>query len=167
MTTLLYILLGISVGIGCTLIFLQERFTRERRRILATSKAEREKATRQLLELDEKWEAECEQYRQELAAAQTEAAGDNAADSEQRILEKESEIAALTSENQQLQKSNAALQDQLTEAQSESDYLKGEIKRLEKEKSQIPADDFIVLSPSGGHLLPGSIARALMKRTND
>lgn len=166
MTTLLYILLGISVGIGCTLIFLQERFIRERRIILTTSKAEREKAAIQLKELDEKWEAECEQYKQELALLQDEAASSRTDDSEEKLLEKEAQISALTDENKQLLETRAALQEQLAEIQSESDYLKGEINRLEKEQSQIPADDFILLSPSGGHLLPGSVARALMKRTN-
>ena len=79
MTTLLYIILGISIGVGATLTFLQERFSRERRLIIAASKAEQESVTTQLKELDEKWEVECEQDKQELATLQAQVAENQAA----------------------------------------------------------------------------------------
>ena len=55
---------------------------------------------------------------------------------------------------------------QFAELQSESDFLKGEVDRLEEEKKSLPVDDFIVVGAPGGHLLPGSVARSLMAKKN-
>lgn len=168
MTTILFIILGISIGVGCTLIFLQERFIRERRLVLAASESDREKAAQQLTELDEKWELECEQYKQELIALQDQAVSPGALEnSELAVREKEARVQELAAENAQLREAVTALQGQLVEAQTESDFLKGEIARLEEDRAQLPPDDFILLSPPGGHLLPGSVARALMKKKGD
>lgn len=169
MTIFLYIVLGISIGVGSTLIFLQERFIRERRLVITASEAAQEKSTTLLKELDEKWELECNQYRQELALIQAELEAhpqecSSPEFSEETLAAKEALIATLEAENSQMREHLATFSSQLAELQGESDFLKGEIKRLEEEKSTLPSDDFIFLAPPGGHLLPGSVARALMKK---
>jgi chromosome segregation ATPase len=165
MTTILYIILGITIGVGCTLIALQERLLRERRLAVAASAAEQEKSAKLLKEVDDRWEQECEKCKEELAALQDEVINDERVELfEETLLEKESRISTLAAENKQLKESLFAVQTQLAELQSESDFYRGEIRRLEEELKGLPPDDFIVLSGPGGHLLPGSVARALMRR---
>jgi len=165
MTTILYIILGFSIGVGCTLIVLQERLLRERRLSVAANEAEQEKSAKMLKEIEDKWEQESETYRQKLAALQEEAAHKNNTDlQEESFLAQEAQIADLSNENKQLKESLAATKTQLTELQGESDFYQGEIRRLEEELKGLPPDDFILLSPPGGHLLPGSVARALMRK---
>ncbi len=155
MTTILYIILGISIGVGCTLIFLQGRFIRERLFVVAASQSERQKSAEQLKELDEQWELECAHYKQEVAAMQDEAAhgGDEVKGLEEALLKKEALLTELTIEQEQLRESIAVIQGQFAELQSESDVLKGEVDRLEEEKKNLPDDDYTIfyITDVSGH----------------
>jgi len=210
MTAILYTILGISIGVGVTLIYLQERFVRERRLLVAMGESERAKSAKMLKELDEQWEAECEQYKEELEGCKKRleelehSKGSEAtisAQDEEKIALLGKELKARQEEYEKLLEENASLKKKLDaaaetssagnndesralvdslrqeigEQQAEVDFLRGEVSRLkeelaaEKEKSARAAsaptldDDCIVFS-KGGHLLPGSIARKLMKR---
>jgi len=188
MTAILYIILGLSIGVGLTLIYLQERFIRERRLLVAMGESERAKSAKMLKDLDEQWEKSCSQYKQEIAGYKQRLAQLNSKeiplagirpglkdeDSEtisvERLAELEEEtrfkdgkLTELEKDNDRLQKSLAGFQKEIHDLQGELTFLKGEINRLEDEKKKLPQDnDFIVLA-DGGHLLPGAVARAFMK----
>ncbi len=66
MTAVLYIILGLSIGIGITLIYLQERYNRERRLLVSMAESERLKSSQTVKDLDEQWSHERDQYRTEL-----------------------------------------------------------------------------------------------------
>ncbi len=186
MTAILYIILGLSIGIGLTLIYLQERFIRERRLLVAMGESERAKSAKMLKDLDESWEKSCAQYKENIEiykerlenlANETSPPAVNAVgeelseESQQRLAQLEAEVqdndrklAELQSDNNSLQKRLANHQQEISELQGELTFFKGEVTRLEVEQKGLPADnDFIVLA-DGGHLLPGSVARAFMKK---
>jgi len=182
MTAILYTILGVSLGVGVTLIYLQERFVRERRLLVAMGESERAKSAKLLKDLDEQWEAECDHLKEELEACrrkieemeQDEGTKEviTVQDTEKitalgnEIKAKQEEYDKLLEENASLRRELAPLRQQIQEQQSEIAFLRGEVDKLKKELTEKPAtasleDDCIVFS-KGGHLLPGSIARKLM-----
>ncbi len=92
----LYIVLGFSLGVGVTLIYLQERFLRERRKLRALDIAERAKSQEIIKELDAKWEKETIECRREIADAHLQIAGyeEAALISETKVKELEEIIVA-------------------------------------------------------------------------
>ena len=183
--------MGLSLGVGLTLIYLQERFVRERRLLVAMGESERAKSAKMLKDLDNQWESTCAQYKEDiekykmrLAEAQQRLEArepDNNDDSDDEaaaalaeagerinILAEELERVKAqkaeisTEERQKFQHDISVYQQEIKDLQAEITFLKGEVKRLQDaKKNQLP-DDCIVLSDSG-HLLPGSVARAFMK----
>ncbi len=191
MTAILYIILGLSIGIGLTLLYLQERFIRERRLLVAMGESERAKSAKMLKDLDEQWEASCSQYKEDIetykkqiedlnneisavkvatpaeqlqsyAIDQNQEPQPDIAKYELEAKNKDAKLKELTKGNEDLRKSLASYQQEIKELQAELAFFKGEVARLEEEAKKLPADnDFIVLA-DGGHLLPGSVARAFM-----
>ncbi len=189
MNAILYIIMGFSLGVGLTLIYLQERFIRERRLLVAMGESERAKSAKMLKDLDAQWETACAQYKEEIETYKTRLAeaqlvlearepdtdsDDKAAtalaeageriniltEELERVKAQKSGISA--EERQKFQHDIDVFQQETKDLQAEITFLKGEVKRLqEADNKQLP-DDYIVLSDSG-HLLPGSVARAFMK----
>lgn len=171
MKTFLYILLGLSLGSGLTLIAIQERFMRERRRLLAMGESQRAKAA-EVAEsiLNKQWESKFQQQAEELQACQAQLAtagpcptpGIDAeecvlrSEHEQLLHEKNLELARLTTEN-------TTLVHHLDSHQEKINDLHDQLARLEEEKKLVPDDDFLLLGQPGGHLLPGSVVRAFIK----
>lgn len=193
MKALLYVILGLSLGAGCTLIALQERFLRERRRLLALGDSQRAKADMAVDEMKAKWEAECELLQSELQACQgrlaeailaAEAAKEAVEESEvpvvatagadlvlrgeheRLIQEKNTELSRLAAENKSLAVHLQGQQEELTDLHGQIAYLKEELaKAQEAVATQVLSDDdFVLLAAKGsGHLLPGAVARAFLK----
>ncbi len=191
MSAILYIIMGLSLGVGLTLIYLQERFIRERRLLVAMGESERAKSAKMLKDLDAQWEGTCAQYKEEIEKYKArltevqlilEAKGadnndDNDDEAAVALTEAGERINILTEELERVKSQKAGLsaeerrrfqhdisayQQETKDLQAEITFLKGEVKRLhEPDNNQLP-DDYIVLSDSG-HLLPGSVARAFMK----
>lgn len=155
MTTFLYVVLGLAVGIGVTLIYLQERFVRDRRVLLAKGESEKVKSEQMLHELDAHW-----QQKFNACAAQL-------SDYEQRAPDLEAIEAAqekFAAERAAWKENLEAQLKQISELQGEIAFLKGENEKLQKDTAnRPPTEDYLLLSP-GGHLLPGSVARAFMKK---
>jgi len=185
MTAILYIILGLSIGIGLTLIYLQERFVRERRLLVAMGESERAKSAKMLKDLDENWEKSCAQYKEDIemykerlenlanetSPAVNAVSEELSEESQQRLAQLEAEVqdnegklAELQSDNNRLQKNLASYQQEIKELQGELTFFKGEVTRLEEEQKKLPADDDFIVLADGGHLLPGSVARAFMKK---
>ncbi|MFW8600125.1 hypothetical protein ACOHYD_01385 [Desulfobacterota bacterium M19] len=195
MNAILYIIMGFSLGVGLTLIYLQERFIRERRLLVAMGESERAKSARMLKDLDAQWEKICEQHKEEIekykvrlaetqlrlesleqdsdddsddktAAALTEA-GERINILTEELERIRSQKSGISAEeHQKFQHDISVYQQEIKDLQAETTFLKGEVKRLQEvDKNQLP-DDYIVLSDSG-HLLPGSVARAFMKSGNE
>lgn len=167
MTAILYAILGLSFGVGLTLIYLQERFIRERRLLVAVGESERAKAAQMIKDLDEQWERTCSKYKQEIEAYKQQLSdsqfSERLAELEEETRFKDSKITELGKENDRLQKNLVSYQKEIDDLQGELTFLKGEINRLEEERKKLPVDnDFIVFGESG-HLLPGSVARAFIK----
>lgn len=187
--------MGFSLGVGLTLIYLQERFIRERRLLVAMGESERAKSARMLKDLDAQWEKICEQHKEEIekykvrlaetqlrlesleqdsdddsddktAAALTEA-GERINILTEELERIRSQKSGISAEeHQKFQHDISVYQQEIKDLQAETTFLKGEVKRLQEvDKNQLP-DDYIVLSDSG-HLLPGSVARAFMKSGNE
>lgn len=155
MTTFLYMVLGLAVGIGVTLIFLQERFVRDRQRLLAKGESERVKSAQMLHDSESHWQERLEECRMKLAEYQ------NQLPDLQAIEASQEKFAAERTAWQE--KIDGQLQ-QISELQGEVAFLQGENEKLRKEQNeQPPSEDYLVFSP-GGHLLPGSVARAFMKK---
>ncbi|VAW42225.1 hypothetical protein MNBD_DELTA03-1290 [hydrothermal vent metagenome] len=184
--------MGLSLGVGLTLIYLQERFVRERRLLVAMGESERAKSAKMLKDLDNQWESTCAQYKEDIEKYKT-----RLAEAQQRLEAREPDnnddhddneaAAALveagerinilaeelerfkaqkaevsTEELQKFQHDISVYQQEIKDLQAEITFLKGEVKRLQDAKKNQLPDDYIVLSDSG-HLLPGSVARAFMK----
>ena len=183
MKALLYILLGVSLGSGLTLIALQERFIRERRRLLALGESQRATATQAAVALlNKQWEQKCKQHTDELQECQSRLAlaatetpapiahedtGDviDKSEHERLIHDKNIELDRLAAEYKTMTRHLASHQEEIKDLHGQITFLKGEIAKLEEERKHIPAadDDFLVLGQAGGHLLPGSVARAFIK----
>ena len=177
MKSILYILLGLSLGSGLTLIVLQERFVRERRRLLAMGESQRAKAAQAAVAvLTKQWEQKGQQQAEELQAYQAQLATVEESptpidpeeylariEHEQLIHEKNFELGRLVAEHKTMVNRLTEHQGEITELHGQIIFLKGEITRLEEEKKRIPTDDFLVLAPPGGHLLPGAVVRAFIK----
>lgn len=91
----LYIVLGLSVGVGSTLIFLQEKIIRERRKLMALSASEKAKAKEALKELDSRWEQATAKQKKEIEEATLKIAAleKKEQDSEEKIVMLEEMIA--------------------------------------------------------------------------
>ena len=185
MKALLYILLGASLGSGLTLIALQERFIRERRRLLSLGESQRATATQAAVALlNKQWEQKCKQHTDELqecqsrlAAAETPSEtpspiahqdpGDliDKNEHERLLHEKDVEVDRLAAEHKTMAHHLASHQEEIKDLHGQITFLKGEIAKLEEERKHLPAadNDFLVLGQAGGHLLPGSVARAFIK----
>lgn len=189
MKILLYILLGLSLGAGLTLIALQERFLRERRRLMALGESQRAKSHQVMADANKKWEQQCQQLSEELQACQTRLTAAEAAppmdtqglvpqaEHERLIRENTAELSRLAEENRSLadhlakyQGENQDLYGEIAELQGEIASLHGQLTTLQGEIATLSAeqktsldDDFILLGRPGGHLLPGSVVRALIK----
>ena len=175
--TILYIFLGLSLGSGLTLIALQERFVRERRRLLAMGESQRSKAAQAAVAvLNKQWEQKCQQQAEELQACQAQLAIVEASpppndheeviarnEHERLIHEKNFELSRLASEHKNMTIHLASHQEEIRELHGQITFLEGEIARLEDERKGLPDDDFLVLGPPGGHMLPGSVVRAFIK----
>ncbi len=187
MKAILYILLGLSLGSGLTLIALQERFIRERRRLLGLGESQRAKdAQAAVAVLNKQWEQKCQQQADELEAYQARLAAVEASpppvasdefiecsEHDRLIHEKNTEISRLAAEVKTIGSHLASHQVEVGDLHGQITFLKGEIARLEEEKKhieenkRIPDDDFLLLGQSGGHLLPGSVVRAFIKGHQD
>lgn len=186
MKVLLYILLGLSLGAGMTLIVLQERFLRERRRLMAMGESQRAKAAQALEDANQK----CHQLTEELRECQAritdaettpapESAGLIPQDEHERLIRENTEelsrlaeenrtladhLAKYQGENQDLYGEIAELQGEIASLRGQITSLQGELAALEAEKkSQMVDDDFVLLGQPGGHLLPGPVVRAFIK----
>lgn len=191
LTPILYMIIGFSLGVGLALIYLQEKFTRERRKLLGLNEAEKAKSAEMLASLDAKWEEKNKTDKAEGSAQATRVQElqralkvaeekvfehateplsrndtDNQASELQEILTgKETELEELLSEKQNISSTLNAARQEVEELQGEIIFLKGEIKTLKEEKKREPIDDdYLVLGP-GNHYIPGSVARALMERS--
>lgn len=191
MNAILYIIMGLSLGVGLTLICLQERFVRERRLLVAMGESERAKSAKMLKDLDAQWEKTCSQYKEDierykaqLAEAQLmlearEPDNDDSDDDEEAaaLTEAGERLNILAEELEQVKSQKSGIsaeerrkfqhdislyQQETKDLQAEITFLKGEVKRLQEAGNNQLPDDYIVLSDSG-HLLPGSVARAFMK----
>lgn len=181
MKTVLFILLGLCLGTGLTLIALQERFVRERRRLLSLGEAQRAKASQTALAvLTKQWEQKYQQQGEELQACQgqltvltTNPPQAPAEDSIARPLhdkllgERDAEIDRLTAERDELHRQTSQ---QSSQHQEEIDKLQGqihgltnEVTLLKREVELISDNDFLLLGQPGGHMLPGSVVRAFIK----
>ena len=180
MKAILYILLGLSLGSGLTLIALQERFIRERRRLLAMGESQRAKAAQAAVAvLNDQWEQKCQQQAEELGKCQAKLTAVEASppidrdafiecsEHDRLINEKNSEISRLAAEIKTIGSHLANNQVEVSDLLGQVTFLKGEIAKLEEEKRHIPDDDFLMLGQSGGHLLPGSVVRAFIKGHQD
>ncbi len=192
MNAILYIIMGLSLGVGLTLIYLQERFVRERRLLVAMGESERAKSAKMLKDLDSQWDRTCTQYKEDIEKykaqlAETQLAlearepdnngnGDEAvaalAEAGERIKILVEELEQLKAQKtdiavekrHKLQHDISVFQQEIKDLQAEITFLKGEVKRLREANNNNDQlpDDYIVLSDSG-HLLPGSVARAFME----
>lgn len=178
MTAILYILLGLSLGTGLTMIVLQERFLMERRRLLTLGESQRTKADHALDELNKKWANECREHIDELHACQEQlkkiedlpppSSPENHIDRTEHnrlIQEKNSELSRLAAEIKTAAKLLAGHQEEIHDLQGQIAFLQGEVTRLETAppKTSLPNDDFVLIGSTNGHLLPGSVVRALIK----
>lgn len=181
MKAFLFILLGLSLGSGLTLIALQERFVRERRRLMALGESQRATATQAAVALlNKQWEQKCKQHTDELEECRTRLAetetsppavpeerGDviDTSEHERMIHEKNLELGRLAAEIKTMGTLLTNHKDEINDLHGQITFLKGEIAKLEEEKKRIPApdDDFLFLGQGRGHLLPGSVARAFIK----
>lgn len=178
MEAILYILLGLSLGIGFTLIGLQERFLRERRRLLALGDSQRAKADQTLDELNKKWAEECRQHKADLQTCQEELARIESApplpskqdhidknEHNRLIQEKNTELSRLAIEIKGAAELLERHKEELDDLQGQNAFLRGEVARLEEAQKNkvLPNDDFVLLGNTKGHLLPGSVVRALIK----
>ena len=155
MTTFLYMVLGLAVGIGVTLIYLQEKFVRDRRQLLAKGESERVKSEQMLQDSDSLWEEKYEACKKELSEYESRVPDLQAIESAQE---------KFTTERVAWKDNLDAQQQQISELQSEVAFLKGENEKLQKEKADRPASgDDIVFSP-GGHLIPGSVIKAFLNK---
>lgn len=176
--TSLFILLGLCLGSGLTLIALQERFVRERRRLLAMSESQRTKSAHAAVAVSTKqWEQKCQQLEEDLHAVQTQLAFAEAnpppidpkefvprSEHERLIQEKNSELTRLTADHKMIASQLTKDQEEINELQAQIAFLGGEVSRLERAKTDVSVDDdFLLLGPPGGHLLPGSVVRAFIK----
>lgn len=186
MHAFLYVLLGLSLGAGLTLIALQERFVRERRRLLALGEAQRAKTAQTVDELGTRLEQQTKQHQEELRACQARLAAAEAAPATaparegglevseyERLIEgKTVELNRLATENTALAEHLASHRAEIKDLQGQVAFLHGEVTRLEgetarlaAEKEALPDDDFLLLGQPGGHMLPGSVVRAFIKRS--
>ncbi len=190
MVAILYIALGMSIGIGLTLIYLQERFIRERRLLVAMGESERAKSAKMLKNLDEQWEKSCGQYKQEiseykdqvkdlketvssknasqnstLANKRNKDAAKKLTEQEEKYRVKDDKLTEQQNKNYDLQKVLSNYKKEINELQGEITFLKGEVSRKEDERQDVPLplDDDLVMLNDGGHLLPGSVVRAFIK----
>jgi len=188
MTAILYIILGLSLGVGLTLIYLQEKFIQERRLLEAMGESERIKSAKMLKDLDEQWENSCSKYKQEIAEYKQQIEQLNGtgmppaditpgpengvsdthsqarlAELEEKIRFKDEMLTELGEKNDILQQSLTSHQKEINDLQDELTFLKGEINRLEEEKKDLTLENDFIVFGDGGHLLPGSVARAFMK----
>lgn len=176
--SILYVCLGLSLGSGLTLITLQERFVRERRRLLAMGESQRSKAAQAAVAVvNKQWEQKYQEQEEELHACQAQlaaAAEVNPApinleefitrsEHEQLIAEKNAELGRLAAEHKTLTSHLTRHQEEINELHGQIAFLTGEIARLEEERKSIPDDDFLILGQPGGHMLPGSVVRAFIK----
>lgn len=67
-TPILYIILGVCLGVGASLIYLQERFTKERRKLIALNEAEKAKSADMLKRLDADWEEKTKADKEDILA---------------------------------------------------------------------------------------------------
>jgi hypothetical protein len=177
MKTILYILLGLSLGAGLTLIVLQERFVRERRRLLALGESQRAKDSQAAMAvLNKQWEQKYQQQAEEMQACQAQLAVIEMSpavpgqaeialrqEHERLLLEKNAALDRLTAEQQSFRQQWAGQQEEIKDLQGQLTFLTGEIERLKGEKVLLTDDDFLLLGQPGGHLLPGSVVRAFIK----
>lgn len=188
--SILYILLGLSLGSGLMLIALQERFLRERRRLMTLGESQRAKAAQALDDTNKKWEQQLRQLTEELHGCQsrlataealplTDAVGLVPQDEHERLLRENTEqLSRLAEENRNLadhlakyQGENQDLYHEIAELQGEIANLHGQLSTLQseiatreaKQKTRLDDDDFVLLGQPGGHLLPGSVVRAFIK----
>lgn len=175
--TILYVFLGLSLGSGLTLIALQERFVRERRRLLAIGESQRSKSAQAAVTvLNKQWEQKCQQQAEELLACQTQLAAIepspppidltefiSRSEHERLIHEKNTELSRLAAEHKTMATHLASHQEEVKELHDHISFLKGEISRLEEAQKSLPDDDFLLLGQPGSHLLPGSVVRAFIK----
>ncbi len=180
MKAILFVLLGLCLGTGTTLIFLQERFLRERRRLLALGESQRAKGEQASEELTRKWEEECELLRQELQGCQVRLAErvESAAvpppedrpemidrhEHQRLIEEKNGELSRLAGENKSLADQCLAHQREIDDLNLQISYLKDELVKAQAARNTLPDDDFLLLGgQAANHLLPGSVARAFIR----
>jgi len=190
-TSLLYIILGLSIGVGASLIYLQERFTRDRRSLIALHESDKLSSAGLLKDLDIKWEQRYKKEQEkndsqkgkiaelEEALHQAEShlqeetnpepknqAADNSAQELHNLKEalekKEQAQQKLQQENDLLKQSIQESRQEIENLHGEITFLKGEVTTLkESAGSQTADDDFLILAP-GNHYIPGSVARKLM-----
>jgi|GEM_PF-1986615 len=187
MKTFLLILLGLSLGSGLTLIVLQERFIRERRRLLSLGESQRAKASQaSLAVLTKQWEQKYQLQGEDLQACQgqlaalaanppqapetPQAAIEDAIPRplhEQLLGEKAAEIDRLTAErdelSQQASQQTIRQQEEITELQGQIERFTNEISQLKRQVELMTDNDFLLLGQPGGHMLPGSVVRAFIK----
>lgn len=175
--SILFVCLGLSLGSGLTLISLQERFVRERRRLLAMGESQRSKAAQAAVAVvNKQWEQKYQEQEEELQACQAQLAATEVSpapidlgefiarsEHERLIAEKNVELGRLATEHKTITNHLTKHQEEIKELHGQITFLTGEIARLEEEKKRLPDDDFLILGQPGGHLLPGSIVRAFIK----
>ena len=157
----LYILLGLSLGAGTTLIALQERFLRERRRLMALGESQRVKAAQALEEANNKWEQRVQQLSADLQRCQAQLTTAIATsppittiveqsvsnELEQLLQTKEGELNLLVAENQALsglQTKHLAeidsLRNDISHLQGKIEALRGENDALQEQNSLLQAE---------------------------
>lgn len=142
MTALLYIILGAVLGVGLTLLILQDRFVRQRRLLVAMGESERAKSSQMLHELDDQWKQESRQFRQKLKSYKNKLSIKQVAPQEalsrvailkEKMREKEEARLELEEAKNNLQNSLSDRRLEISEMQEEISFLKGEADRLSNE----------------------------------
>jgi septal ring factor EnvC (AmiA/AmiB activator) len=169
MVVILYIILGLAVGIGLTLVYLQERLIRERRLTVTMGESERLKAAALIKDVQAQMDEACARHKEDIAgykgrldALSTEFQ-QRSGKLEEIVREKDIKLAELSKENSGLQENLAACQDEIKELQGELTFFKGEAARVDKGGKMLAVDDDSIVLAESGHLLPGAVVRALMK----
>jgi len=191
-TSLLYIILGLSIGVGASLIYLQERFTRDRRSLIALHESDKVKSAGLLKDLDTKWEkrykkeqekndrqkgkiTELEEallqaethLKKKVATVPENPAAENSARKEIDSLTKTIEnndiaLRKLQQEKDILEQSLQESRQEIENLHGETTFLQGEIRTLKESASTHKPDDDFLILAPGNHYIPGSVARKLM-----
>ncbi|NOX26027.1 MAG: V-type ATPase 116kDa subunit family protein [Deltaproteobacteria bacterium] len=168
MMAILYVILGLAIGIGLAFMYLQERLIRERRLTVTMGESERLKSAMMIKDIEEQCAKACAQYQEDIDGYKGRIESLNA-ECQQRLTrleatvqDKDARLNELAENNSELQESLVSRQDEIKELRGELTFFKGEAARFEDRGMLAVDDDSIVLAESG-HLLPGSVVRSLMK----